>query len=170
MSARRVKLGRGFIFAALVAYGVWVVFPMLWVAYSSLKADAAIFRDAFSLPGLSELHPENYTHAWREAGFGAYFLNSVVITAAAVTLILVLGAPAAYALARFRLPGGRAAYGLFLAGLMIPAQLSIIPLFFELRRPAQHPARPDPGVHGERPALRGFYPHRFFPRAPALVA
>ncbi len=132
-NTRSPKLGRGLIFTALVAYGVWVVFPMLWVAYSSLKADAAIFRDAFSLPGLSELHPENYTEAWREGGFGRYFMNSAVITLAAVLLILGLGAPAAYALARFRLPGGGMAYGLFLAGLMIPAQLSIIPLFFELR-------------------------------------
>lgn len=129
----RIRLSRGLIFAALLAYGAWVVFPMLWVAYSSLKADAAIFRDAFSVPGLSELHPENYTRAWREAGFGAYFLNSVAVTFSAVVLILALAAPAAYALARFRLPGGRLAYGLFLAGLMIPVQLSIIPLFFELR-------------------------------------
>lgn len=127
------RLSRGLILAALLAYGAWVVFPMLWVAYSSLKADAAIFRDALALPGLSELHPENYTEAWRDAGFGRYFLNSVVVTFSAVALILGLAAPAAYALARFALPGGRVAYALFLAGLMIPAQLSIIPLFFELR-------------------------------------
>jgi ABC-type glycerol-3-phosphate transport system permease component len=129
----RISLSRGLVFAALLAYGAWVVFPMLWVAYSSFKADASIFREAFSLPGLDELHPENYTRAWREAGFGAYFLNSVTVTFSAVVLILTLATPAAYALARFRLAGGRPAYGLFLAGLMIPAQLSIIPLFFELR-------------------------------------
>ncbi len=40
---------------------------------------------------------------------------------------------AAYALARFYHPLGRAAFWLFLAGLMIPAQLAVIPLFFELR-------------------------------------
>ena len=133
VKTNRFKLSQGLILAALLAYGAWVVFPMLWVAYSSLKADAEIFRDAFALPGLGGLHPENYTRAWREAGFGAYFLNSAGVTVASVALILALGAPAAYALARFVLPGGGLLYWLFLAGLMIPAQLAIIPLFFELR-------------------------------------
>ncbi|MDE3083774.1 MAG: carbohydrate ABC transporter permease, partial [Verrucomicrobiota bacterium] len=49
------------------------------------------------------------------------------------SLIVLLGAMAAYALARFRHPVGGALFWLFLAGLMIPAQLSVVPLFFELR-------------------------------------
>jgi ABC-type glycerol-3-phosphate transport system permease component len=120
-------------FAALAAYAVWVVFPMLWVAYSSLKADNAIFRDAFALPPLTDLRFENYERAWREARFGDYFLNSVVVTGVSVFLITALGAMAAYALARFYHPAGKVTFWLFLAGLMIPAQLGVIPLFFELR-------------------------------------
>ena len=127
------RFSRHVVVALLAAYAAWVVFPMLWVAYSSLKADAAIFRDAFALPGLNELHPENYARAWREARFGTYFFNSVLVTGTAVSLILVLGAPAAYALARFFHPLGRVIFWLFLAGLMIPAQLAVVPLFFELR-------------------------------------
>ncbi|HKB90338.1 MAG TPA: carbohydrate ABC transporter permease [Opitutaceae bacterium] len=117
----------------LFGYAVWLVFPMLWVAYSSLKADAAIFHDAFALPSLNELHTENYRHAWREAQFGEYFFNSVFVTTLSVALIVVIGAMAAYALARFYHPAGRAVFWLFLAGLMIPAQLAVIPLFFELK-------------------------------------
>jgi ABC-type glycerol-3-phosphate transport system permease component len=106
---------------------------MVWVAYSSLKSDDAIFRDTFALPSAQSLRTDNYTHAWSEAHFGAYFLNSVVVTVASVSLIVVLGAMAAYALSRFTHPLGRLAFGLFLAGLTIPAQLAIVPLFFELR-------------------------------------
>lgn len=119
--------------AALIGYAVWVIFPMLWVAYSSLKADTAIFRDAFALPPLDDLHTENYVRAWREARFGDYFFNSVIVTVTSVTLIVGLGALAAYALARFYHPAGRIVFWLFLAGLTIPSQLAIIPLFFELR-------------------------------------
>ncbi|MEO7413651.1 MAG: carbohydrate ABC transporter permease, partial [Opitutaceae bacterium] len=129
----RLQLSRGIVFATLLGYGAWVVFPMVWVAYSSLKADAAIFREAFALPVLGELHTENYTRAWREARFGDYFWNSVVVTSVSVTLIVALGAMTAYALARFYHPAGRFVFGLFLAGLMIPAQLAVIPLFFEMR-------------------------------------
>ncbi|MEO6567452.1 MAG: carbohydrate ABC transporter permease [Opitutaceae bacterium] len=132
MKPRR-QLSRGLVFATLAAYAAWVVFPMVWLAYSSLKADAAIFRDAFALPALGDLHTENYTRAWREARFGEYFLNSIFVTAVSVTLIVALGAMTAYALARFFHPAGRIVFGLFLAGLMIPAQLAVIPLFFEMR-------------------------------------
>lgn len=129
----KFPLSRSLVFAALLGYGAWVVFPMIWVAYSSLKADAAIFRDAFAWPTPGELHTENYAHAWREARFGDYFLNSVWVTGVSVSLIVALGAMAAYALARFYHPAGRVVFWLFLAGLMIPAQLAVIPLFFEMR-------------------------------------
>jgi ABC-type glycerol-3-phosphate transport system permease component len=106
---------------------------MIWLAYSSLKPDEAIFRDAFALPALNGLQFDNYARAWREARFSDYFFNSVLVTGVSVTLITGLGAMAGFALARFRHPVGQVAFWLFLAGLMIPAQLSVVPLFFELR-------------------------------------
>ncbi len=127
------KLPRALILVVLLGYAAWVVCPMIWVAYSSFKDDAAIFQDTFAPPALGEWHAENYTHAWREARFREYCANSVVVTAVSVGLIVGLGAMAAYALARFYHPAGRTVFWLFLAGLMIPAQLAVIPLFFELR-------------------------------------
>lgn len=126
-------LSRWMIFAALLGYAVWVVFPMVWVAYSSLKADQEIFRDTFALPRLEALRTENYANAWREAQFGEYFFNSVLVTTCSVALIVMLGAMAAYALARFQHRLGGVVFWLFIAGLTIPVQLSIVPLFYELR-------------------------------------
>lgn len=133
MPRTRFTVSRGLLFAALATYLVWVVFPMVWVAYSSLKPNEAIFRDAFALPLSDEMAWSNYTRAWREAHFGGYFLNSLMVTGVSVFGILLLGSMAAYALSRFYHPLGEATYWLFLAGLMVPVQLSIIPLFFELR-------------------------------------
>jgi ABC-type glycerol-3-phosphate transport system permease component len=132
-SSTRFTLSRGLIFAALAGYALWVVYPMIWLAYSSLKPDEAIFRDAFALPALNGLQFDNYARAWHEARFSDYFFNSVVVTGVSVMLITGLGAMAGFALARFRHPAGQAVFWLFLAGLMIPAQLSVVPLFFELR-------------------------------------
>lgn len=128
-----MKLSRFIIFAVLAGYLVWVVYPMAWVAYSSLKTDEAIFREAFALPPLDALQTDNYARAWNEARFGDYFINSILVTVTSVALIVLLGAMAAYALARFYHPLGSGVFWLFLAGLMIPVQLSIVPLFFELR-------------------------------------
>lgn len=119
--------------ALLVGYALWVMYPMLWVVYSSFKDDAAIYRDAFALPPLDDLRTENYAKAWREAQFGGYLFNSLLVTTVSVAGIVLLGAMAAYALARFYHPAGRGIFWLFLAGLMIPAQLAVVPLFFELR-------------------------------------
>lgn len=127
------KLRRGMVATVLLGYAIWVIFPMIWVAYSSLKPDAAIFRDTFALPTAGNLRVDNYARAWREARFGDYFFNSIFVTSISVTLIVALGAMAAYALARFYHPAARVAFWLFLSGLMIPAQLAMVPLFFELR-------------------------------------
>lgn len=126
-------LSRTVLFLALLGYALWVVGPMLWVVSSSLKGNADIFRHTFAFPDFADLRFENYERAWHEASFADYFLNSALVTTCSVALITGLGAMAAYALARFALPGGRVIFWLFLAGLMIPAQLAVVPLFFELR-------------------------------------
>ena len=127
------KVTPGLILAGLLGYAAWVVYPMVWMAYSSLKSDAAISHAPFALPAFGDLRFDNYGHAWREAHFEDYFFNSALVTVVSVGAILVLGSMAAYALARFYHPLGKAVFWLFLSGLMIPVQLSIIPLFFELR-------------------------------------
>jgi ABC-type glycerol-3-phosphate transport system permease component len=130
---RQIRPGRALIFAGLCGYALWVIFPMIWMAYSSLKPDEAIFREPFTLPATDHLQFDNYGRAWREAHFGDYFFNSVLVTTVSVTAIVLLGAMAGYALSRFYHPAGRALFWLFLAGLTIPAQLAMVPLFFELR-------------------------------------
>jgi N-acetylglucosamine transport system permease protein len=134
-SARRgsFRLGSATVYAVLLAYLAWVVLPMLWVAASSLKSDAEILHDPLSPLGRDGFQWGNFARAWSGAHFGQYFASSVFVTFASVGGILLLGSMAAYALSRFFHPLGRITYWLFLAGLMIPAQLSIIPLFFELR-------------------------------------
>ncbi len=91
---------------------------MIWMAYSSLKADRDIFNDTFALPRLGSLHFENYTNAWREARFGDYFFHSVLITGVSVIPDRrPRGDGGVRGLTRnFYHPLGRAAFWLFLAG------------------------------------------------------
>jgi N-acetylglucosamine transport system permease protein len=110
-----------------------VIYPMIWLLYTSLKKDSEIFLDPFALPSWSHLHFENYRRAWVEAHFSSYFWNSVMVTGCTVAFTLILGSMAAYGLARFRFAGKTALQALFLAGLMVPLQLSVVPLFFQMR-------------------------------------
>jgi len=119
------------IFTVLIGYLVITVYPTIWVAYTSLKSDQEIFLSPFALP--TDLHWENYRHAWVGAHFSTYFFNSVVVSIISVLGTLFIGSMAAYALSRFRFPGGKLMFFVFLSGMMIPIQLSIIPLFFQMR-------------------------------------
>jgi len=118
---------------ALVAYVFWVAAPFFWVVVSSLKSDSEILHKPLGLPEWSEVNGAAYRRAWVEGGIGSCLVNSAVIAVISVILILWLGSMAAYVLARYRHPWSRIVRLLFLAGLMLPAQLAMVPLFFELR-------------------------------------
>ncbi len=52
------------VYSALCSYLVVVLFPMLWLLYTSLKTDREIFIDPFSLPALDNLQWINFSNAW----------------------------------------------------------------------------------------------------------
>ena len=121
------------VYAALLLVTASVVYPLLWLASASLKSDRDVFLHPFGLPVLSHLRWANYAAVWVQGHFGAYFFNSVVVTAVTVTLTTLLSATTAYALARFAFRGARPIFFALLAGLMLPLQQVIVPLFFEMR-------------------------------------
>ena len=124
------------IYLVLLTYLAIVVYPMVWLLYTSLKTDQSIFLDPFGLPDMDRLQWVNFLNAWTKGHFGDYFFNSVLMTVSTVTLTMLLAAMAAYALSRFTFPGVRPLFFYFLAGLMIPLQLAIVPLFFQLKEMA----------------------------------
>ncbi|MBI2301037.1 MAG: carbohydrate ABC transporter permease [Armatimonadetes bacterium] len=121
------------VYAALLGYLAMVVFPMIWLLYTSLKTDKDIFLYPFQLPALNHLQWSNFGNAWTKGHFGDYVLNSVILTVSTVAVTLLVAAMAAYALARFRFAGDRPLTWYFIAGLMVPLQLAIVPLFFQLK-------------------------------------
>ena len=122
------------IYCVLFLYTCVAVYPMAWLLYTSMKTDREIFLNPFSLPELGDLQWVNFTNASTTGHFGDYFFNSVVLTIGTVAVSVLLAAMAAYALSRFRFPGARPMFFYFLAGLMIPLQLAIVPLFFQMKQ------------------------------------
>jgi len=111
-----------------VVYGVIVVFPMVWLGYTAFKSTSELFASAWALP--VEWKLDNFVEAWNEAQIGDFFWNSIFVTISTLLLQLFLGAMASYSLAKYRFPGQNLLYYGFLAGLMFPIFLGLVPLFF----------------------------------------
>lgn len=91
----------------------------------------AAIESAASLPLARRAATHNYRKAWVDSNFSRYFFNSIWVTGWSLFGTLAIAAMAAYALARFDFPGNRALFLFFISGMMIPAQLLLIPVFFE---------------------------------------
>ncbi|HEV7899776.1 MAG TPA: carbohydrate ABC transporter permease [Planosporangium sp.] len=115
----------------LLAWAVLTAFPLLWALVSSFKTDEQILTDPWGLP--SALRWDNWARAWNSAHIGRYFLNSVIVVCGSLTLTMVLGSMAAYALARYSFRGNRPVYYLFVGGMMFPVFLALVPLFFVVK-------------------------------------
>jgi N-acetylglucosamine transport system permease protein len=122
------KIGQILLSAVLVLWSIIVIFPMWWLLYTSFKTDREIFFSPWALPGA--LQWNNFARAWVEAHIGEYFLNSLLVVIPALFLTLLLSSMTAYVLGRFPFPLNRFFFYLFLAGMLFPIFLALVPLFF----------------------------------------
>ena len=115
----------------LAAWALVVIFPLVWMVITAFKTDREIFFSPWKMP--ATLQWNNFERAWTQASIGRYFLNTIIVVSASVFLTLLFSSMAAYVLSRFDFPGNRFIYYLFLAGLMFPVFLALVPLFFVVK-------------------------------------
>ena len=77
---------------------------------------------------------ENYTNAWNVGHIGRYFVNTIFVTVSTIVLTGLVASMAAYIIARMEFIGSKFIYILFIIGLMVPMQSTIIPLAFGIGR------------------------------------
>jgi N-acetylglucosamine transport system permease protein len=129
--------------------GFWLIavsFPLLWVGYNSVRSSQEIFENPLGTPWLvtgspyadapdqptpEESMQANYENAWVGSNFSQFFVNSVIVVTISLVGILLFGSMAAYALAKIPVRGNKIMYLYFISGMMIPAQLILVPLFFQ---------------------------------------
>jgi len=105
--------------------------PFAWMALGSLSSTGDLYQYPPALP--SEWHPENYAELFERFPFGLFTLNSLKIALLGTVGTLVSASLAAYAFARMEFRGKRTLYWLVLASMMIPFQVTMVPVFFVLK-------------------------------------
>lgn len=107
------------------------VAALVWAIYTSLKSDRDLFgRGPWALP--ATWHPENYVEVWSRSNIGAYFVNSAYLSIASTVAGVIIAAMAAYVISRIEFRGNRPVLFYFIAAMMVPGFLYVVPLYFLL--------------------------------------
>lgn len=120
-----------YLFLSLAA--IIMIAPFLWMITTSLKGPQEVYRVPPTLLP-TELHWENFTHVWETVPFGRFYLNTIFITTIIVVSQVTTAVLAAYVFARIEFPGRDLIFYLYLATLIIPGQVTMLPLFLLISR------------------------------------
>jgi multiple sugar transport system permease protein len=113
---------------AVILFLLFMVLPFLWMLSTAFKERMAVFAvpPAWIPPHLTV---DSFQQLLNLVPFGNFYLNSFKITACITLGQLVFCSSAAYAFARLRFPGRNLLFGVYLSSLLVPGQVTIIPLY-----------------------------------------
>jgi raffinose/stachyose/melibiose transport system permease protein len=112
--------------AVLLAYSVLALFPVLLTIINSFKDRLAIFGTPFALPSADTFTLEGYQTLGSSAHFELYFLNSFLVTACSLALILIVSSMAAFALAEYKFRFSLLTALYLSIGIMVPIRLGTV--------------------------------------------
>lgn len=126
---KRDKLYRTItVYAALALVSLVLILPFLWIISTSLKGD----EDIFTTPPRwipTDIRWENYSDVFDRMPYLIYFRNSVFVTVMTIVGVVISSSLVAYAFACLRWPGRNALFIFVLATMMLPMQVTMIPMF-----------------------------------------
>ena len=125
------RLYKFFIYFVLCMLAISIVVPVAWVFMASVKENREFYGNPWTLP--EGFYWQNFVDAWNKASMGDYMINSVIVTALSIILLLVIALPAAYCLSRFEFKGKKFLNTAFMAGLFINVNYIVVPIFLMLR-------------------------------------
>ncbi|MGW0182776.1 carbohydrate ABC transporter permease [Nocardia sp. NPDC003345] len=127
---RRALVRAVALYAGLIAMGWCALFPILWALSGSLKKESEV-----TTPTLIPPDPQwsNYGEVFDLMPFGRMFVNTVVYAACVTAGQVFFCSLAGYAFARLRFPGREALFVAYLATLMVPLTVTVIPQFVLMR-------------------------------------
>jgi len=116
----------------IVTAGIFLI-PIVWMFTTSLKPSNETITIPPTLIG-STLAWDNYVKAWNFLPFGIFMMNSFIVSIAVTIMVVITSSLAAYAFARIQFKGRDTLFLLYLGTLMIPQQVTMIPLFIIMKK------------------------------------
>ncbi len=129
----RTVIFRALCYVVIVVGAISFLFPFMWMVSTSLKTD----QDVFTWPPRLVPQPvrfQNYVDAWNSAPYARFFFNSAFIALAVTLANLFFSSLAGYAFAKYKFPGRQWIFIALLCTMMIPFQVTMIPVFVILSK------------------------------------
>ncbi len=121
-------LSRTAVYLFVICVTLLSLFPFIWMLSASFKTEATVFEYPIRwIPGDPQWR--NYVEIFEKVNMLVYFRNTIVISTSITAIQMTLASLAAYAFAKIEFPGRDILFLLFLATLMIPYQVIMIPIF-----------------------------------------
>ena len=111
----------------IIIFVIYAVFPFLWLVLTSLKTNAELLDNPFSLPNKFQF--KNYKEAVTSAGLGQLILNSLIISSIATVINIILSSMFAYSISRHNFFGSNFLFLMVVSGILVPLNALIIPYF-----------------------------------------
>ena len=119
--------------AILAIFGIVMMFPIAWMLSASFKYEAEVFKMPIEwIP--ANINKGNYALVFTEYPFLQWYLNTLYVTALIVFFVLFFSSFAGYAFAKLPFAGKNIIFAVFIATLMIPNQIRIIPQFLIFKK------------------------------------
>ncbi len=131
MRGKRAVAGPLAMNIALFAVAVTCIYPLIWLAYSSLKTENEFVRSMFSLP--TALQWNNYYLALIKSKILYFFLNTVFNGVTAVAVIVFFAFCIGYFLARYEFRGKNLVNSLLMIGLVVPVHSLLVPMYIQYK-------------------------------------
>lgn len=123
-------LKKGIAYLIVLFWSLLVLIPLGIVLSVAVKSPAELLKNPFGWP--TQFVWSNFSDAWNNAALGQALFNSLLITGVSLVALILCGASAAYPLARQGGAWSHRLYLYFVAGIIVPFQLCIIPLYKEM--------------------------------------
>lgn len=111
----------------ILVFLVIQIYPVIWLFIASVKPTVELASEPFAFPKTVTF--ESFVNVLSDGKIGMYMWNSLKVTGLSLILIVVLSSTAGYALSKFRMRGKKQIYSFFTFGIMVPVQITLIPLF-----------------------------------------
>ena len=127
---KKKQLKKGLVYLFLIVFGIFMVYPLVWLFFASFKTNAELF-------GTTKLLPESFSmdgliNGWKSSGkftYARFYLNTLLLVLPTVLLTVLSTGLVSYGFARFNFPLKPLLFAIMIATLMLPDSVVIIPRY-----------------------------------------